>query len=56
MLKSNQSLSKSAIKLHEQRQSIAQQLEDSISKELKDLGMKNVVFKVEIRIQKDRME
>ncbi|MFY9217421.1 MAG: DNA repair protein RecN [Tepidanaerobacteraceae bacterium] len=46
-------LSKSAIKLHEQRQSIAQQLEDSISKELKDLGMKNVVFKVEIRIQKD---
>jgi len=46
-------LSKSAVKLHKQRQSIAKHLEESISKELKDLGMKKVKFKVDIRVKSD---
>jgi len=46
-------LIKCAIMLHEQRQNIAKHLEESIAKELNDLGMKNVRFKVDIRVQKD---
>jgi len=46
-------LIKSAVRLHEQRQKVAEHLEEAISKELQDLGMKNVVFKVDIRVLKD---
>jgi len=46
-------LGRSAFELHTQRQNTAKQLEESISNELKDLGMNNVKFKVDIRVQKD---
>ncbi|HHY71585.1 MAG TPA: DNA repair protein RecN, partial [Thermoanaerobacterales bacterium] len=46
-------LSKSVLELHSKRKKLAQDLEQSISKELKDLGMKNVKFKVEITTQED---
>lgn len=44
-------LCKSSIKLHNKRQTIANHLEESISKELEDLGMKNVKFKVDIKVK-----
>ena len=51
--KIKQDLSKSAVKLHSKRKALAKNLEQSISRELRDLGMKNVIFKVEITIQED---
>ena len=44
-------LGKSANELHKKRQRVANHLEESIAKELKDLAMKNVKFKVDIRVK-----
>jgi DNA repair protein RecN (Recombination protein N) len=46
-------LSQSAVELHKKRKKSANDLEQSISKELKDLGMKNVKFKVDIKAKDD---
>lgn len=47
-------LCKRAIELHNKRESVAMHLEESIARELKDLGMKNIKFKVDIRVKKDQ--
>ena len=46
-------LSKSAVELTKKRKKWANNLEKSISKELEDLGMKNVKFEVDIRTKDD---
>ncbi len=46
-------LSQSALELHKKRKYTAKKLEQSISKELKDLGMKNVKFKVSMTLKED---
>lgn len=44
----------SVIELHSKRKKVADNLEHNISKELKDLGMKNVKFKVNIKVNEDK--